>query len=201
MLISAPVTFTAINPTFNLTLPRQHVAQEDVHPVLTSRFVGKRVSCRPPTSEFEYKFEVIYRHPCPHSSPLSPSVLSPLLPLLPLIPCSLPHALVPLSFPLSLPLLSHHCLLPLSTSLQHACQGTSYIVPRLQVEFSKDSSFSDVLVVHSEPGVNIKRLNFEDVTFRCELFDRAGTVRSASISNSVLLLRERREGEGGTAAN
>lgn len=44
----------------------------------------------------------------------------------------------------------------------------------LQVEFSKDSSFSDTLVVHSEPDINIKSLNFDVVTFRCELFDRAG---------------------------
>lgn len=61
VLISPPATFTAVNPIFNLTLPSKHTAQEDVHPTLNSRFLNRRVSCKPSSPKFEYKFEVRYK--------------------------------------------------------------------------------------------------------------------------------------------
>lgn len=40
--------------------------------------------------------------------------------------------------------------------------------------YSEDKSFTRSDVVHQELNVNLRRMNGDSVTFRCELFDRAG---------------------------
>lgn len=45
-------------PEFNLTLPTNHIAQDEVHPGLLSRYINKRITCKTQTGASPFSLDV-----------------------------------------------------------------------------------------------------------------------------------------------
>jgi len=53
-ILTVSVPFSGVWPLYNLTLPPGHIAQEETHPTLTSKYVQRyteKVSCKPQTTD------------------------------------------------------------------------------------------------------------------------------------------------------
>lgn len=57
-VLATSILIEALWPKFNLTLPATHIAQQDTHPDLLTRYIDTRITCKVPDAISPFSLDV-----------------------------------------------------------------------------------------------------------------------------------------------